>query len=334
MQDESIFKLIYPKDNDELSEMKPKDRKELLNRLRRYSLTLRNSIGLAEDETFGLELEFQHKEETSSDNIENMMRDNDLFKQGWVLKPERTVWNGAEINTPIATDTPTFWNKLDFVCNELQKDAKVTELCGGHNHIGQQILGSNKESLLNFADLWVAYEPVIYRFGSGENAEVRPRAFHWAGPLARKWGEELQQPDFRKQSKEDILKGLINCCFFPTVRLTSFEFQDVPKIEEDNTIEFRCPDATLDSVIWQNNVNLFTKLVECAKNGKFDRELLEDVRISTVRYAGSFDQYNAVHLNEALVFADMIFNNNLDKIYFLKQYFKDTEKGKSIVLKK
>lgn len=333
MVDEAIFKLIDPKGNDQFSNLNLDDRKELLDRLRRYSLTLRSTLGLKNKDTFGLELEFQHKARDSYFNIQDMMLDKGLFDAGWHLKPETSIYDGSEVTTPIFQDTKKCWDELDFVCRELQKDAKITELCGGHSHIGQQTLGSEKKSLLNLADLWVAYEPIIYRFGAGENNETRPRSFYWAGPLANLWGDELEKADFRKQTKEEVLDFLMNICPFPAVRLSKFEFQKVPTVEEDNTIEFRCPDATLDSVIWQNNVNLFSKLVECAENDTFDKDLLSEVRMETAKYAGTFNQYNCVHINEALTFADMIFNNNLDKVYFLKQYLKDTENGKSIVLK-
>ena len=33
--------------------------------------------------------------------------------------------------------------------------------------------------------------------------------------------------------------------------------------------------------------------------------------------------YSFLYLEQAIEFVDMIFDNNLDKIYFLKQYIKD-----------
>ena len=40
-------------------------------------------------------------------------------------------------------------------------------------------------------------------------------------------------------------------------------------------------------------------------------------------YSGNEHLYNNICLKNALEFSDLVFDNNLDKIYFLRQYFKD-----------
>ena len=39
-------------------------------------------------------------------------------------------------------------------------------------------------------------------------------------------------------------------------------------------------------------------------------------------YLGNEYLYNNVNLKNALEFVDLVFNNNLDKVYFLRQYIK------------
>ena len=34
-------------------------------------------------------------------------------------------------------------------------------------------------------------------------------------------------------------------------------------------------------------------------------------------------KYSRIYMEQAIEFADMIFDNNLDKVYFLRQYVKD-----------
>ena len=41
------------------------------------------------------------------------------------------------------------------------------------------------------------------------------------------------------------------------------------------TIEFRCPNGTLNEVIWQNNLNLFVHLLLYAKSNDFDEYRVE-----------------------------------------------------------
>ena len=38
-------------------------------------------------------------------------------------------------------------------------------------------------------------------------------------------------------------------------------------------------------------------------------------------------KYSRVYLNDPIELADLIFNNNLDKLYFLRQYYKDLSIG-------
>ena len=43
---------------------------------------------------------------------------------------------------------------------------------------------------------------------------------------------------------------------------------------------------------------------------------------------------NEIYLNDALEFADLIFDNNLDKVYFLRQYLKSFEVSKEYEMAK
>ena len=45
-------------------------------------------------------------------------------------------------------------------------------------------------------------------------------------------------------------------------------------VMQRNTIEFRSPNATTNEVIWQNNINTFTKMLVSAKNKTIDEEFL------------------------------------------------------------
>ena len=96
-------------------------------------------------------------------------------------------------------------------------------------------------------------------------------------------------------------------------------------IGEMRTIEFRSPNGTFNPIIWQNNVNLLVHLFMYAKSDKFNEDkimkrmkmMLED-NVSSKIY-----KYSRIYNGQAIELADMIFDNNLDKIYFLRQYVKD-----------
>jgi len=48
------------------------------------------------------------------------------------------------------------------------------------------------------------------------------------------------------------------------------------------------------------------------------------------KYFNDIDCYSEIFLDQALELSDMIFDTNLDKIYFLRQYLKSYEVGNYI----
>ena len=95
---------------------------------------------------------------------------------------------------------------------------------------------------------------------------------------------------------------------------------------ERNTIEFRSPNGTFDPVVWQNNVNFLVKLMLYCKSDKFNSELI-DSKINLMKdgMIFSFDKYSRIYMDQAIELCDLMFDNNEDKIYFLRQYIKSYE---------
>lgn len=141
-----IFKFLNPKHNTKLFDLKGIDLQELLFLLDNYYLTLRNNIGLKKDVTFGLELEFEY----ISSLVKRSRIDNELKKifsnDDWKTIEEISVSDGAEISSPIMKDEYSNWCQLDTVCRIISKHARISRFCGGHIHIGAQILGDKKEN--------------------------------------------------------------------------------------------------------------------------------------------------------------------------------------------
>ena len=94
-----------------------------------------------------------------------------------------------------------------------------------------------------------------------------------------------------------------------------------------NTVEFRCPNGTLDPVIWQNNLNLFVKLIQYSKRDDFNNDLINERRKINEDFVESDNDFTKIYLRQALEFADLIFFNNADKVYFLRQYLKNYQCG-------
>lgn len=95
----------------------------------------------------------------------------------------------------------------------------------------------------------------------------------------------------------------------------------------DNTIEFRCPNGSLDPVIWQNNVNLFVNILKYSKSPKYDDDVITKRHEFNQDKYSSLRDYKEIYLEQALELCDMVFNNNFDKVYFLRQYLKSFQTG-------
>ncbi len=317
---EDLFKFIHPNENDMLSQMKGIDLQYFLVLLDEYYLVLREQLGLAKDATFGLELEFEHAMRRRIED--RLMRAFPDFR--WCVVDDDSLEKGAEINSPVLTDKEQDWKELYVVCDIVSEFASIDKNAGGHIHVGTQVLGENREDWFQLIKLWLTYENIIYRFAYGDYLTARPGIKKYAMPVAEQFDEYYELFQEKGFSFYEMLKWLSKN------RYQGVNFQNVlpfhtGEFSDYNTIEFRCPNGSLDAVIWQNNVNLFTKLLSLPKSASYDEDIVENRRIVNSNMLMDMRLYDEVYLQQALEFADLVFTNNLDKIYFLKQYLKSFE---------
>lgn len=314
-----LFEFINPQNNDELSLMSGIDLQELLYYLNNYYLELRKILGFDNNVTFGLELEF---EKTKKSKIINELEKHNL-NNNWEIINDNSLYKGAEITSPILKDNPNTWESLKAVCSIVNKNAVIGPNSGGHIHIGTQVLGSEKNSWINFIKLWAVYENIIYRFTYGDYLCARPNIQEYAIPISKElWNDYLRIKKFNL----NIFKYICR----PTSKYRALNFNnisfDTNKIK--NTIEFRCPNGTLNPIIWQNNVNLFVNLLIYCRSPKYNDDIIEERKNIIKDKYSSLEWYEEIYLQQALELCDMLFTNNLDKLYFLRQYLKSFEFSK------
>ena len=311
--DNKLFKLIKPNENTLLSNMSKNMLDLFLGLLNNYSLEYRNTLNFKKTTTFGYEIEF---EDADIDTIRDYLYSK---KEEWFLLFDPSLKNGAEIPTPILKDNGKTWKEIQNLCIFLKQHSKIKENCGGHIHIGKQVLGNSNKSLLNFLKLWSTYEHIIYYFAYGENNKPRETIKEYAKPISNEfWQTYNEYKDNILVSKEEIIRKVtvIRNLGVSLKYLLSYERPDI------DTIEFRCPNGTLNPIIWQNNTNLFVKLLEYSKNPNFDNNKVQIRHKKRENIYSKLDKYNIIYLKDALELSDLLFTNNLDKIYFLKQYIK------------
>lgn len=314
--DNPLFDYIKPKNNDMFSKMRGIDLQDLLYYIENYYLELRNRLGFDNYITFGLELEF---EKAMIKYIENKLIEKSLHNN-WNLKNDSSLKNGAEINSPILKDTSNSWNDLKKVCSIVENNATIGLSSGGHIHVGTQVIGSKTESWLNFIKLWSVYENIIYRFVYGDFLNPRSSMVKYASPMAKKFWK-----DYQKLKEYDIsyIISKISHTRYQSVNFNNV--RDFNNISNKNTIEFRCPNGTINPTIWQNNVNLFVNILLYAKSTRYNDDIIQNRRnINEDKYS-ELSWYGEIYLQQALELCDMLFTNNFDKVYFLRQYLKSFE---------
>lgn len=298
------------------------------------------------DYKFGIEIEFagaiyntvmQKLDEIlkyeSKDIIElrQIEKDKDEFKK-WRLVNDGSVqsnaWHrakkGGEINSPIIKDRKATWKELKKVCKMLRKREyiKISDSCSIHIHTERDIY-SDLEELKNLLKLWIVYEDIIYRFGYGEKDIYRPSLLNYAKPLSSSFNittDEILKKLDTVETKRELLRLLD---FERKYGLNLTNIIKEPIREGDiikPTIEIRIYNGTLNENIIQNDVRFNMNLLNYCKKENFDKEFIE-YRIKNFKRNFINDSIfeNPEKVDEL---SKLIFKNELDRLKFLKQYYK------------
>jgi hypothetical protein len=307
--------VIDLKKNDKFSQLKGADLAELICELELCPLGLRKQLGLCESTRFGMEIEFEDA------RVAEVTKEINSIAPNWETKHDGTC--DGEVVSPILKDTPQTYKELAKVCLAMKNlDAKALNCAGGHIHIGSQIVAQDFKALLNFLKTWTAYEKVFYRFAYGDKIGAR-KNITYAEPI----GETLR-PRLKHFARLDYmeLRRQLPEKRYSAVNFTNFSGRGHGK----DTIEFRVPNWTINPVVWQNNLNLFGKLLSKCKSENFNSEVV-DKKLRNFEKSGNFYKAtNNVNLQDAVEVCDTVFDKNIDKAYFLKQYVKFFKEPQSV----
>ena len=300
-----IFKFVHSNENVKLEKLSEKDLNEFIRLLDLFLLEYREELCLPIYVTFGTEIEFIPYD------YKKFRRD--FYSVNFKLVNETTKEGMLEAISPIMRDKKEKWTELKDVVDYIKARGVSNMDTGGHIHFGSHIL-KNEDKITNFFKLWCAFEKVIYRFGYGEYLSARNNILKHSKPLA------FLKRDLAFSDFETIKKELLD----KTYGFTLYAF-DGSYFSNNNTIEIRCPNGTLEEAIWQNNINFFARLLLYASSASFDEELINN-RLKNFEtrhpYISTFDE---IYFEDAILLCDLIFDKAIDKIYFLKQYLKNFE---------
>lgn len=315
--------IILKKANeDKLSKLNHEQIEELILKIADIKLKYRDKLDLPKFVTFGVEIEF---EDANTESVQHRLC---LDFPEWKFDCDPSVTTigindeslGGEVISPVLKDSDCNWQEIFKVCSFLERcGASISDLSGGHIHFGTQVLGYNKKHWLNLIKLWIIYEPLIYRFSFGERLGPRAGIFKTAIQLDKVLLKNLSSFE-NSADLYELLK------YFPSDKYYSFNTCCVKPnkrgIIEGNTVEVRCPNGTINPVIWQNNINFFAKLFLYCSGNNFDSEFI-NYKLNCLKDGMIHYDYNNIYIDETLELSDLVFSSELDKLYFLKQYLKD-----------
>lgn len=319
------------KANDFISELKAIDLLMLSKELDNTFLSYRDTLNLTRGVRFGVEIEY---EGVSKEKTEEFLKKNNIM---WRSIDDETLDSGGEIVSPRLIDERKTWENLKSICQFLKANrADTCHNAGLHIHVGAHLLGDKLDAWRRLAKLYTVYERVLMRFGYGDKLNPRSTLFLYARPVGLHFLEKIHDLDTLSlysvknffKSIYDIKKNAIN--------LRSLEF--LGAVVNLNTLEFRNFNATTEESVIQNDINTACRILLAAKSKDLDEDFLdfkikqlEKSNISEVEY---FNQCSQILLREMAELVDLIFDNNQDKIYFMRQYIKgfDSSSGSEVAM--
>lgn len=343
-----------------LSSLSKEELTNLFKQINTFPMRFRKELIISQDFSFGNEIEinsipldkvvllvelFNHTHELNGDDK-------------YVVHQEETA--AAEVVTPILNNTENNWITFYDMYEMLYlSGATIAGNTSSHVHVGTHKINTPEKLSLLLKTL-VVFEPIIFKFGYGRKdisrALLRFRDENHCvfSPMmspkrVRTFVEILDSYNHKSPgSMFGAFKNFIrkDLSFRPVFNFNNFDFSKLQyslelEANDEDHMEVRCFNGSLNPEIVQNNINLIIHIIQavvedkidkayvCAEYEKYKKKRYDfDTRFAKFeakkgeQYNRLLDGFSEVKLEKALKLADMIFNNELDKYYFLKQYLK------------
>ena len=288
------------------------DKNELIKKVRSEKIKFSDKLSLDDKISFGLEIEC---ERVNINKLKKFLEQNNF---NWILSEDKSLESGIEITSPVLSDNYSVWYDFSVICDYLKrKRVNVNKNSGGHIHVGAHILSDDINNWINFLIIYSLYEDVIYKFCYGDKSKPRKYIKLYAKPISDILKYKLLNNKIKDMN--DLKKILCLLGKHKGVNFTNVMFDDINNDKDKNTLEFRFPNSSSNKITWQNNVNTIAKLI-MHSNLDNDQEYLFWLLKKKKEYYDN--DYVNLNIEKAICFVDEIFDNNLDKTCFLKQYIK------------
>lgn len=317
--------------NNEFTKLKAIDLLGITQELEGLYLEYRDTLNLERKVRFGIELEYEGLDKSKVEEFIGKQ------KIDWKSEEDITLKSGGEAVSPKLFDQRKTWEDLRKICEFLRfQNADTTHNAGVHIHVGAHLLGDNLDAWRRFAKLYTIYERVLIRFGYGDKVNARRTLFSYAKPVALSFLEHISELDERRSltTSKNFFRQIYNVKE-NAINLRSLEF--LRAIVNFNTLEFRYFNSTTEEAIIQNDVNVACHMLLAAASKDLDEDFLNfklrQLEKASLNEKAYLEQCSQILLREMAELVDLIFDNNKDKIYFMKQYIRSFETSTSSEVK-
>lgn len=270
--------------------------KEIIESVFQTKTPYRKELNIPKDIKFGFEIEAGVDSKTKTDMAKQ------FHNLDWKVHSECSIRtsDSIELCSPVFDNTKSTWKYLKKI-SLLLIDRKA-DFSEASFQVNVDNVLSDK-SLMDLFKLIAAYEDVIYSFSKGNDAYLRSVVCHFASSI----GHLV----YNSMHKYDEYSG-INKLYSNKRYMINIKKNDI--------IEFRTPNSTYNALLWQNYVNTFINMILTVKYKKLDFDKIDSyIEKFKNPYYVSYS-YNNLYLDKALEFSNIVFDNDIDKLYFMKQY--------------
>lgn len=225
----------------------------------------------------------------------------DLKEKGYDCDIDLTIKKGFgyEIQTPKLYGTKEVWNQL-FLLSKRMKKCQIN-----FDYAAFQVnLDVHYKTINDFFNLFLffmKFEHILFKFSTGNHEFLRP--LNYAASLKK----YFKIWECRKVDDFDVERFRYNKNYCIAFKNSLKNNTPIPDI-----IEYRSPNGCDDAWLWQNYINTFFHL----------QESIPSLDLEYFDYNNCFNNkpYAVLDLEDACLLANLIFKEDIDKIYFLRQY--------------
>lgn len=316
--------------NSEFSSLTGRKVDDLLQFLSGFDLEYLDRLSnIPFDSSFGCELEFEGL--PYYEIFEYMRkRPEELKLHLWRCAIDLSLVSGGELKSPILFNGKKDWNKIKEACETLRvNNADTDDNASCHVHVGSHVLGPIYDSWRVYMKLICLYEKVLFRFFMGDRSSMRKNVLKYAKPISEFIYDNLDIIN-NVSSVSELFNEFICNKLYDKRQFISFKYvnyNDVMYAKDQNTIEYRGGNGTDNEIIVQNYINCCLKIMLACSDLLIDEEFL-NYKLKNFNSCFDLSDYSKVHLGDSLEFVDLVYPNNLEKLYFMKQYVKKFDNNK------